>query len=131
MKSTTNELRRRWALARGWTPHELQTQHLERPRTVWRQPDWVEGRALEEHEIPFRPLDMVSVLAEYRELDSVVRLRVVQRLAALIDLKYGNGEIGPTDVMSPAEITAMILGLSSEEIAQALVEALENKEHAE
>lgn len=74
---------------------------------------------------------MVSVLAEYRELDSALRLRVVQRLAALIDLKYGNGEVDPTDVMNPAEITATILGLESEEMAQALVEALENKEHTD
>ena len=131
MRSTPNELRRRWALARGWTPHELLTQYLERPRTVWRQPDWVEGRALEEHELPFRPDDMNSVLAEYRGLDSVVRLRGVQRMAWAIDQKYGNGEVAPTDCMNPAEITASILGLKPEEIAQALVEALENKEYGQ
>ena len=130
MRSTQNELRRRWALARGWTALACQTSGCA-PRTVWRQPDWVEGRALEEHELPFRPDDMNSVLAEYRGLDSAVRLRVVQRMAWAIDQRYGNGEVAPTDCMNPAEITASILGLKPEEIAQALVEALENKEYGQ
>jgi len=130
MKSTTNELRRRWALARGWTALACQTSDRA-PRTVWRQPDWVEGRALEEHELPFRPDDMNSVLAEYRGLDSVVRLRAVRRMAWAIDQRYGNGEVDPTDTMNPAEITALILGLKPEEIAEALVAALENKEYGQ
>jgi hypothetical protein len=87
----------------------------------------VEGRALEEHELPFTPTDANSVLSEYRKLDNEVRLRVVQRLALIIDKKYGNSEIDPTDVLDPAEITALMLGLEPEELAQALVEALENK----
>jgi len=119
-----NELRRRWALAKGWTAISCDTLGNP-PRTVWRQPDWIEGRALEERHLPFDPEDMNSVFGEYRDLDWALKLKVVRSLAVRAEHKAGCYETDEPCIIDSIELIALILSFDSEELAEVLVVTLE------